>query len=795
MTKKITLIIALICSVNYLSIAQSAPVLDALGAQSISDGSMLFFKATATDAEMDNLTFSIIDALPGMDIFPEQGLFSWIPDVSQVGSHDITIEVSDGVDSDNETIAITVTDASASGDVIHVNPNATGSNNGTSWINAYTELKDALDNDNDGDQIWVAAGTHTPEATGDRTESFVINKRIVIYGGFTGDETSRSQRDVILNPTILSGDRARDDETTGNAENSYHVIWMQTTDKAAAIDGVVITAGHADGDASNNAGAAIISFVGNSVLHVKNTIIENNTANFHGVSSILDFGSSSNPSRLIVSNSIFRNNTSSGNVISVNADAITTPFTRVDIIHSNIVSNDALVIDSQRESIITRFYNSLIIGHTDNYLRALSNATNEFYNCVFDNDPETMSGTGISVFEDNLIDQTLDLASDHQFTIGSSLRNSGKDNYANLLGANPKDIAGNDRINEGSTDIGAVEFTNYTPTLNSSFDPGLVAMDEDATESDCMSISSLIESNGGIIADRNYQSIDGIAIVDVDDSNGDWQYSVNGGDNWIAINPIGMDNALLLTNSVDAKLRFIPDANFNGTIINGLSFKAWDQHTGNSEDKADATISGGNTVFSGDTETVSITINPINDAPTLAVEDQTIEEAANFAMVITADDVDNDDLTYSIDATSMVKGIELTSGGSLSWKPTNSDIGNHLVTIVVTDGEFNVESTFTIIVTESTARIATVTGINDETSPSFNIYPNPTVDYVEISPNTNEDSYDVRLYSLQGQVIYQDNWETKDGTFRIDLNAQFPGIYLLNLQSSTTTISQRIIKQ
>ena len=54
---------------------------------------------------------------------------------------------------------------------IYVNTSAGGSNNGTSWENAYTLLQSALDNAVSGDQIWVAAGTYYPTSYYDLTNS------------------------------------------------------------------------------------------------------------------------------------------------------------------------------------------------------------------------------------------------------------------------------------------------------------------------------------------------------------------------------------------------------------------------------------------------------------------------------------------------------------------------------------------------------------------------------------------------------------------------------------------------
>ena len=76
---------------------------------------------------------------------------------------------------------------------IYVKHNASGSNNGTSWTNAYNALQDAINASSAGDEIWVAAGTYKPTripsngniSTTSRDLSFYLDKNIGIYGGFT----------------------------------------------------------------------------------------------------------------------------------------------------------------------------------------------------------------------------------------------------------------------------------------------------------------------------------------------------------------------------------------------------------------------------------------------------------------------------------------------------------------------------------------------------------------------------------------------------------------------------------
>jgi hypothetical protein len=109
---------------------------------------------------------------------------------------------------------------------IFVNNAATGSNNGTSWINAYTDLQNAINNAADGDEIWVAKGTYFPTRPADnlntvdpnnRKNSFTVLTNVKLYGGFIGNETLLNQRDWNTNQTILDGNIGN----SSNVDNCY----------------------------------------------------------------------------------------------------------------------------------------------------------------------------------------------------------------------------------------------------------------------------------------------------------------------------------------------------------------------------------------------------------------------------------------------------------------------------------------------------------------------------------------------------------------------------------------------
>ncbi len=123
---------------------------------------------------------------------------------------------------------------------VFVKHNAIGNNDGTSWLNAYTNLDTALSRASTG-QIWVAAGTYKPSRIVDNVyQSFLLNKPLALTGGFNGTETSLSQRNIIANHTILSGDIGIEGDNTDNTPRIIIVTGINL-DSTTSIDGFTIT--------------------------------------------------------------------------------------------------------------------------------------------------------------------------------------------------------------------------------------------------------------------------------------------------------------------------------------------------------------------------------------------------------------------------------------------------------------------------------------------------------------------------------------------------------------------------
>lgn len=128
---------------------------------------------------------------------------------------------------------------------IYVDANATGADNGASWVDAFNHLQSALRASADGDQIRIADGTYKPTTSGPRTSSFVLRNGVSIFGGYGGYGSANPDiRNTRKYPAILSGDIGIPDASTDNA---YHVVEGFNLD-SGLLDGVTIVQGYADGN-------------------------------------------------------------------------------------------------------------------------------------------------------------------------------------------------------------------------------------------------------------------------------------------------------------------------------------------------------------------------------------------------------------------------------------------------------------------------------------------------------------------------------------------------------------------
>ncbi|HSN54209.1 MAG TPA: hypothetical protein VLT32_06035 [Candidatus Sulfomarinibacteraceae bacterium] len=183
-------------------------------------------------------------------------------------------------DGDGDPDTVTVSGGAASGiDIdlgfVYVDIDATGANDGSSWVNAFTDLQNGIDLAVPGIEVWAAEGTYVPGAN--RSDSFVAKAGVRVYGGFAGGETSRLGRDWNAHPTILSGEIG----TAAATDNCYHVVRADGANTSAMLNGLTITRGYANGAGNDGHGGGVRA-VGGGISLVNVSLSDNYAGQYGG---------------------------------------------------------------------------------------------------------------------------------------------------------------------------------------------------------------------------------------------------------------------------------------------------------------------------------------------------------------------------------------------------------------------------------------------------------------------------------------------------------------------------------
>jgi hypothetical protein len=217
-----------------------APILDAVGSQTIDEETLLTFTATATDVDIpiEILSLSLSGAVPaGASIDPSTGVFTWTPTEEQDGTYTFDVVVTDDGSpplSDSETITITVNEVNdnpvAIDDIITIDEDTSG-----------TDVL-ANDYDVDGDSLTITSVT-TP-----RNGAVVVNEdQTITYTPNTNYNGLDS-----FDYEISDGKGGTDTATvtvTINPVNDVPLADDQsiTTDEDTPVD-ITLTASDVDGD-------------------------------------------------------------------------------------------------------------------------------------------------------------------------------------------------------------------------------------------------------------------------------------------------------------------------------------------------------------------------------------------------------------------------------------------------------------------------------------------------------------------------------------------------------------------
>ena len=118
------------------------------------------------------------------------------------------------------------------------------------------------------------------------------------------------------------------------------------------------------------------------------------------------------------------------------------------------------------------------------------------------------------------------------------------------------------------------------------------------------------------VTDADAGALLGIAVTAADTTNGTWYFTTDG-TNWNLLTAVTNSSARLLAADANTRLYFQPNANYNGTLAAAITFRAWDRSSGANGALADTSVNGNATAFSTATDTASLIVSAVNDAPVL----------------------------------------------------------------------------------------------------------------------------------------------------------------------------------
>ena len=270
----------------------------------------------------------------------------------------------------------------------YVRAGASGTNNGTSWVNAYRELASATDAAQAGDEIWIATGIYYPDVNlatgthnGDRLLRFTLKANVSLYGGFAGTETTRASRNWAANRTILSGDIGQSGLFSDNTRSIMVALGGNV------IEGLVFANGNANdpneggnGDVGGSGGAIWVYY---GAVEIRHCAFLNNYAVYGG-------GIFNDGGGISVVNCLFANNSAQWVGGAIDNQAYGGPLT---VRNCTMVQNSLVATSSRGSAIGT------------NILGTVSYYNNVIHSNIRSPQVETVAGTAVA--ENNILQEAL----------------------------------------------------------------------------------------------------------------------------------------------------------------------------------------------------------------------------------------------------------------------------------------------------------------------------------------------------------------------------------------------------
>ena len=366
-------------------------------------------------------------------------------------------------------LSLVLVNSAAYAGIIYVKHDASGTNDGSSWSDAYTDLHAAYSAAVSGDQVWVSAGTYKPSQTGDKSAYFNLKNGVELYGGFDGTETLLQQRQWWKNITIVSGDLNNNDNNTINyqdasrSDNTYNIFYGDHTNNTAVVDGFTVTGGNGNNTGTKRTyhGAAFYFNYGGAT--VRNCIIIRNAAIATG--GIKTFVGSP-----VISNCVIANNYS-GN----NGSGVSTYTGSISLDHCTVYNNNMPTNISPRSGISLSYSsnsvtNNIIYGNEGSELSIARDSGLVAYNLIEGGFTGTGNIDGNPLFADAANNNFLLQTGSPAINVGSNdalpVDTKDADYDGNTTEKYPFGLGGYNRYSDGSynlftegtTDIGAYEY-------------------------------------------------------------------------------------------------------------------------------------------------------------------------------------------------------------------------------------------------------------------------------------------------------------------------------------------------
>ena len=250
--------------------------------------------------------------------------------------------------------------------------------------------------------------------------------------------------------------------------------------------------------------------------------------------------------------------------------------------------------------------------------------------------------------------------------------------------------------------------------------PALSSLNNLIDEEQVLNSAPTIEVNSTLTVDEDNSTTITFTLNDID---GDILTS-----NATAINGVVTINGNVIT--------YTPNENFNGNDVITLSVN-------------DGTVTT--------TQTINVTINPVNDAPTIEVNSTLTVDEDDTTIIFVSNDIDGDTLTSNATA---INGVVTINGNVITYTPNENFNGNDVITLSVNDGTVTTTQTINV----------TINPVND--APTIEIQENSLLENIILEGQLTASDIDTNFANLIFSTIEViDGFVLNtDGSYTFDAN-------------------------